>query len=306
MVARGTFAGLRQVQVSRQEAAAKLAEFERKAALEKEMYEQRRDDQTRARREEILAKSLIKKEGAKAKSRTSKAFEEAAQSVNILDQMLKDLNLTKEQELYFSNLKSDPFAVKESLDLRDKLEKDLDRKVTIAEIPLIQGIVMSPAPEVKKIDFLSEIFDTDLLDTKKFFEISTAIESMVTEPGRTVFTYPIPGAQVDPSKIIKLDEDQLNIAATSLNSLAYKYLKDNNFDTTNPQVVDTKTLLNQMSSPGNTPADKMIRQNAFRDLFLLYGSPEQLYDMEKSNPIRLRGFTDNPYIQSLFEAYDKY
>lgn len=306
MVARGTFVGLRQVQVSRQEAAAKLAEFERKAALEKEMYEQRRDDQTRARREEILMRSLIGKEGAKAKSRGGKDFKEAAQSVKILDQMLDGLNLTKEQELYFSNLKSDPFAVKDSLDLRNKLEQKLDTRIDILDIPLIQGIVMSPAPEIKKIDYMSEIFDTDLLDDKSFFEISTAIESMVTEPGRNVFTYPMPGAQVDPSKIIKLDQDQLTIAGALLNIQANKYIKDNKADTTNPQVVKTQTLLDQMNSPGNTPADNMIRQNAFRDLFLLYGSPEQLYDMEMSNPDRLRGFTKNPYIQSLFEAYEKY
>ena len=304
----GTFVGLRKVQLSRQAAADRLAELERQAELEEEKYQRRLRDQTIARREGILTTVAAKAQKAMGDYRSSKDYTEAIGAVEILEKRLKEVNLTDKEETYFKNLKTDPFAVKETLEFVNKLEQKLNTEINIKDIPLIQGIVTSPTPMPEKIDFMSKIFgeDVDLTDDKTFFNILTEFQDSSRMPGRTVFTYNQPGVFKDPKKQLALDEDQFTLVASVLVAKASQFLRDRKFAPGDEEVVEVQKLKNKLGKTGDTPADKAIRQDAFNKLFVKLYSPVELQDLINTFPNQLRGFGENPIVSILYDLYDKY
>ena len=264
---------------------------------EDELYNRELND----RRQNSLLELALHKEKSRASARSDKDYQDAARNALRLEQRLDSLDLDEDTEAYYATMLTDPLAANEFMSFIEDQERNYDTVIDLRDAPSLFKITkMGNVPVQKRMDYVSQILNTDLSNKEEYFRLANEINSIQTVPGRTVLTDTTPGAKVNKSRSLKTEEDQQKALGIIAISRARGYVRMMGADTQNQKVLQTQTALDNMKATGE--GSEAIRAGALDDLFNMYMSPEDLYDLEQDSPA-FKGFMDSTYGRELVETY---
>jgi len=267
----------------------------------------REDDLALARGNSLFQLGIAKRE-AQNKFKTSDKYLDAASSVVDLTQRLEGLDLTEDQQTYFNNLKTDPFATQEALKFIDEQETKYNTVLQLPDLPAVFNIVNSSTPVKEKIDLVEAITGADLRGKEgleRFYKLANEITDIVTVPGRTVFTSITPGSRINKTALLTEQEAQIDAIIGDVATEAQIWLKNNS------QSNDASEVANLLGTEGIKSKDGSIRKTSLIALFnykpenmdKAFGSPLRLYNMTLFNPA-LKGFDKSSLGQLIIKNFD--
>jgi len=194
-------------------------------------------------REKSLLGLYLAKLEKQAATKTSDKYTTAAQSAMKLQKRVSGADLSEEDLAFFNNIIDDPFAAEEVLNFLDTNVTNTGVPIPLSDVRSMMNIVQSNIPEEEKIDYMSLITGADLSDKSKYYELATQLTNIITTPGRTILTDIKPEARVIPKTQEELFERQLGIVSGNLLRNAKQFVKDQNYDTNNQQVVKIQNAM---------------------------------------------------------------
>ena len=279
---------------------------------ERKREDKLKEDDLELSRQNSLFQLAISKREAQNKFKTSDKYLDAANSVVDLNQRLEGLDLTEDQQTYFNNLKTDPFATQEALKFIDEQETKYNTILQLPDLPVVFNIVTSDTPVKEKIDLVEAITGADLRGKeglKKFYSLANEITDIVTVPGRTVFTSITPGSRINKTALLTEQEAQIDALIGDVASEAQIWLNNNS----GPENIsdDAREVANLLGTEGIKSKEGSIRKTSLIALFnykpenmdKAFGSPLRLYNMTLFNPA-LKGFEKSSIGQLLIKSFD--
>tara|TARA_E500000305_G_C3985221_1_gene218989 strand:+ start:82 stop:1113 length:1032 start_codon:yes stop_codon:yes gene_type:complete len=275
---------------------------------ERKREDKLKEDDLELSRQNSLFQLAIAKREAQNKFKTSDKYLDAANSVVDLNQRLEGLDLTEDQQTYFNNLKTDPFATQEALKFVDEQETKYNTILQLPDLPVVFNIITSDTPVKEKIDLVEAITGADLRGKeglKKFYSLANEITDIVTVPGRTVFTSITPGSRINKTALLTEQEAQIDALIGDVASEAQIWLSNNSGSE------DADEVANLLGTEGIKSKEGSIRKTSLIALFnykpenmdKAFGSPLRLYNMTLFNPA-LKGFEKSSIGQLLIKSFD--
>jgi hypothetical protein len=249
-------------------------------------------------REKSLLGLYLAKLEKQATTRTSDKYTTAAQSAMKLQKRVSGADLSEEDVAFFNNIIDDPFAAEEVLNFLDTNVSVTGTPIPLSDVRSMMNIVQSNIPEEEKIDYMSLITGADLSDKSKYYELATQLTNITTTPGRTILTDVKPEARIIPKTQEELFERQLGIVSGNLLRNAKQFVKDQNYDTNNQQVVKIQNAIDMINS-GNKDSIQVGREILMEE----YLTPENFkQDFLENHPDAFRGWEKNYYLPPSLKA----
>ena len=188
-----------------------VASIDKRKAKDREDF-LREEDLANSRENSFLQLHLSSLKEKSTFKNSPAAIAAASDAIKFKSRISDDESLSVEQrDIYNGIATTDPFAAQELYKFQNQQSLKFQRNLNLSQIFDLVTINSMEAPIEEKMEIVQATTDIDFRNKKEYIEAMESLASINTTPGRSTIVDFAPSSNIDTTKKIKLEADQLNV-----------------------------------------------------------------------------------------------
>ena len=188
-----------------------VASIDKRKAKDREDF-LREEDLANSRENSFLQLHLSSLKEKSTFKNSPAAIAAASDAVKFKTRISDDESLSVEQrDIYNGIATTDPFAAQELYNFQNEQSLKFQRNLNLSQIYDLITINSMEAPIEEKIETVKATTDIDFRNKEEYIQAMESLASINNTPGRSTIIDFAPSSNIDTTKKIKLEADQLNV-----------------------------------------------------------------------------------------------